>query len=64
MVKNLPGDAGDTREAGLIPADLIPGFRISPGVGNGHPLKYSCLGNPTNRGDWWAAVHGVEKCRT
>ena len=52
MVKNLPGDAGDTREVGLIPVDLIPGFRISPGVGNGHPLKYSCLGNPTNRGDW------------
>ena len=27
--------------------------------GNGHPLQYSCLGNPIHRGAWWAAVHGV-----
>ena len=39
MVRNLPGDAGDAGEA-----SLIPGLGISPGVGNGHPLKYSCLG--------------------
>ena len=31
----------------------------SPGVGNGNPLQYSCLGNPTDRGAWQAAVHGV-----
>ena len=23
-----------------------------PGVGNGHPLQYSCLGNPMHRGAW------------
>jgi len=26
---------------------------------NGNPLQYSCLGNPMDRGVWWAAVHGV-----
>ena len=39
----------------------IPGSGGSPGVGNGHPLQYSCLGNPTDRGAWWATVHGVAK---
>ena len=29
------------------------------GEGNGTPLQYSCLGNPMDRGAWWAAVHGV-----
>ena len=32
--------------------------------GNGTPLQYSCLENPTDRGAWWAAVHGVAKSRT
>ena len=31
------------------------------GEGNGHPLQYSCLENPVDRGVWWAAVHGVAK---
>ena len=34
------------------------------GEGNGTPLQYSCLENPTDRGAWWAAVHGVDKSRT
>ena len=25
--------------------------------GNGYPLKYSCLENPTERRAWWATVH-------
>ena len=33
----------------------------SPGVGNGFPLHYSCLGNPMDRGNWWATVRGVAK---
>ena len=37
----------------------VPGFGSSPGEGNGNPLQYSCLGNPTDRGSWWATVHGV-----
>ena len=31
----------------------------SPGEGNGNPLQYSCLENPTDGGAWWATVHGV-----
>ena len=31
----------------------------SPGVGNGNPLQYSCLGNPIDRGTWLATAHGV-----
>ena len=36
----------------------IPGWRRSPGGGNGNPLWYSCLENPMDRGAWWAPVHG------
>ena len=38
---------------------LGPGSGRSPGEGNGNPLQYSCLGNPMDRGAWWAAVRGV-----
>ena len=41
---------------------LSPGR--SPGGGCGNPLQYSCLGNPMDRGAWWATVHGVAKSRT
>ena len=34
------------------------------GEGNGIPLQYSCLENPMDGGDWWAAVHGVAKSWT
>ena len=33
------------------------------GEGNGNPLQYSYLENPTDRGAWWATVHGVAKSR-
>jgi len=39
--------------------DLIPGLRTFPGVGNGNPLQYACLGNPMHREAWMAAVHRV-----
>ena len=42
-------------------ADLIPGWRRSPGGGNGNPLQYSCLEKLMDRGAWWASVHGIEK---
>ena len=35
--------------------------RRIPGGENGNPLQYSCLGNPTDRGDWCVTVHGVAK---
>ena len=58
MVKNLPVNAGDGHERDR---DLIPGLGRSPGVGNGNPFQYSCLGNPMDGGVWWATVHGVAK---
>ena len=33
----------------------------SPGEGSGSTLRYSCLGNPMDRGAWRATVHGVTK---
>ena len=41
VVKNLPANAGDVRNA-----SLILGSGRSPGEGNGIPLQYSCLENP------------------
>ena len=34
------------------------------GEGNGNPLQYSCLENPTDGGAWWAAIYGVAQSRT
>ena len=39
----------------------IPGSGRSPEEGNGNPLQYSCLGNPTDRGAWRATVHRGRK---
>ena len=39
---------------------MLPSLE-SPGEGNGNPLQYSCLGNPKDRGAWWATDHGVTK---
>ena len=52
VVKNLPANEADTREAGSI-----PGLGRSPGVGNGNPLQHSCLENSMDREAWWATVH-------
>ena len=35
------------------------GWKRPPGKGNGNPLQYSCLGNPMDRGAWWAIGHGI-----
>ena len=56
MVKNLPTNARDTTDTGLI-----PGSGRSPGDGNGTPLQYPCLGNPMDREAWQVTVHGVTK---
>ena len=47
VVKNLPANAGASRDTGSI-----PGLRRSPGEGNGNPLQYSYLENPMDRGTW------------
>ena len=38
-----------------------PWLRKIPWEVNGNPLKYSCLGNPMDRGAWQATVHGLAK---
>ena len=53
VVKNLPANAQDK--------DLISGLGGSPGGGNGNPFRYSCLGNPMDRGAWRDTVHGVAR---
>ena len=59
VVKNPPANAGEARDAGSI-----PGSGTASGVENENLLKYSCLGNPMDRGAWWATVHGVAKSWT
>ena len=56
VVKNTPVNAQEARDTGLI-----PGSGRSPGGGNGNPLQYSCLGESTDRGAWWATVHGSQR---
>ena len=53
---NLPANAGDIRDA-----CLIPGSGRSLGGGLGNPLQYSCLGNLMDRGAWWVTVRRVAK---
>ena len=48
MVKNPLVNAGDRRDAGLI-----PGLGRSFGERHGNPLQYSCLENPMDRGALW-----------
>ena len=65
MVKIPPANAGNIRDMGSV-----PGSGRSPGEGNGNPLQYSFfffplqysyLEFPSDRGAWWATVHGVVK---
>ena len=59
-VENLPANAGNIRDQ-----DLIFVWGRSPGGGHGNSLHYSCLENPTDRGEaWWAAVHRVAQSQT
>ena len=50
--QNPPAKAEDVRDSGSI-----LGLGRSPGGGHGHPLQYSCLENPMDRGAWQATVH-------
>ena len=63
--EGFPGDSvgkeptcnvGDAEEVGSI-----LGLGWSPGGRHGNLLQYSCLGNPLDRGAWWATVHKVTK---
>ena len=59
VVQNLVANSRDIRDMGLI-----PGLGRPPGGEQGHPLQYSCLENPMDRGAWWATVHRVTKSQT
>ena len=52
-VNNLPANAGDS--------SWILGSGRSSEEGNGNPLQYSCLGNPMDRGAWWAKFMGLQR---
>ena len=56
VMKNPPANAGDVGS--------IPGSERSPAEGNGNTLQFFCLGNPTDRGAWRPAVHGVTNSQT
>ena len=62
---DFPG-VSDSKASAYNAGDLgsIPGSGRSPGEGNGNPLQYSGLGNPTDRGAWGATIHGVAKSQT
>ena len=55
VVKNPPANAGDTSS--------IPGWGRSPGEGDGNPLWYSRLENPTDKGAWRATAIGSRRVR-
>ena len=59
VLKNLPADAGDARDAGLIPE-----LGRLPGEGNDNPLQYPCLENSMDRGAWQATVQWVTESQT
>jgi len=56
VVKYPPVNTGD--------AGSFPGSGRSPGVRNGNPLQYFCLGNSMDKGAWWATVHETTKSQT
>ena len=53
VVENPPAGIGDVSS--------VPESERSPGEENGNTPQYSCLGNPMDRGGWWATVHGGHK---
>ena len=54
-VKSQPANTED-RDVGLIPR-----LGRAPWGDHGHPLQYSCLENPTDRGTWQTIVHRVAR---
>ena len=59
MVKTPPAHSGHTGDRASI-----PGSGRSPGGGHGHPLQYSCLENPMDRGAWQATLHRATEVDT
>ena len=62
VLMGFPGGS-DSKASACSAGDpgSISGLGRSPGEGNGNPLQYSCLGNPMDRGAWWATIYRVSK---
>ena len=66
-LKGFPGGAsgkGSTNEGDTKRWGFDPWVRKIPWRRKWHPLQYSRLENPTDRGAWWAVTHGVTKSDT
>ena len=63
--RKLSGASSDGKEPACSAGDMgsIPGLGRPSGEGNGNPLQYSCLKNPTDRGAWWAPSMGLQRVR-
>ena len=61
--KGFPDGSNGEEEPACNAGDpgSIPGSGRLPEVGNGNPLKYSCLRDSLDRGARWAPVCGVKK---
>ena len=60
---DFPGGSESKASLAYNAGDLgsFPGLGRSPGEGNGNPLQYSCLENPTDGGAWQATGNVVAK---
>ena len=58
VVRNLPANAGDARDVGLVPS-----LGRSPRVGTGNPLQYSHLENPMDRRTGGQHSMGLQRVR-
>ena len=58
------GSEGKESACDVEEPSLIPRLGRSSGEGHGNPLQYSYLENSTDRGAWWATVHGIAKSDT
>ena len=54
VAKNLSSNAEDTASGPGLEDPLEKGT---------NPVQYSCLGNPIDRGAWWAIVHRAARVR-
>ena len=61
----FPGGS-DSKESAFNVGDpsSISGLGRTTREENGNTLQYSCLGNPMDRGAWWATGQGVTNSRT
>ena len=58
------GSDGELSACNVGDLGSVPGSGRSPGEGNGNPLQYSCLENPTDREAWWLQFRDLKRVRT